>query len=94
MGPGTRMLLENIRDYASIREAAKAMDMSYTKALRMLRTMEEELGFPVVISERGGIQRGGTRLTEKGEQVLDVFEEIEEEVYRYASKLVKEKFVF
>lgn len=88
------MLLEKILEHSSLKAAAKDMEMSYTKALRLLRTMEREVGFPVVISEKGGNNRGGTRLTEKGKQVLTAFQEVETAVNSYAQKLVDEKFNF
>jgi len=68
--------------------------MSYTKALRIIRTAEEELGFPVVISKKGGNDRGETNLTEKGRQVLAVFKEIYTDVSKYAENLVNKKFKF
>ena len=87
-------LFEKIETYSSIKKATEAMGMSYAKALRIIRTAEEELGFPVVISEKGGNNRGATRLTEKGRQVLTVFKEIYTEVSEYAEKLVDKKFRF
>lgn len=94
MGPGTRVLLEKIHELSSIKAASKAMEMSYTKALRILRDMETELGFSVVVSEKGGYNRGGTKLTEKGEKVMNAFKEIEQDVTLYAQKLVDDKFKF
>lgn len=91
---GPMELLEKIEKYSSIKKATAAMGMSYTKALRILRVIEEELGFPVVISEKGGVNRGMTKLTEKGKQVLIVFRQINTEVSAYAEKLVNEKFRF
>lgn len=94
MGPGTRVLLEKIHEHSSIKAASAAMEMSYTKALRILRNMERELGFPVVISKKGGNDRGGTILTEKGEYMMRAFKEIEADVLSYAQKLVDDKFKF
>ena len=94
MGPGTKMLLERIREFSSIRGASQSMDMSYTKALKMLRVMECELGFPVVHSEKGGIDRGKTELTECGEKVLHTYQEIERDVLAYAQQLMDEKFAY
>ena len=91
---GPMELLEKIETYSSIKKATEAMGMSYTKALRIIRTMEEELGFSVVISEKGGNDRGATRLTEKGKQVLTAFQEIYAEVSALAEKLLVEKFNF
>ena len=70
------------------------MGMSYTKALRIIRDAEKELGFPLVLSEKGGNNRGMTTLTEKGRQVLAAFKEIYTDVSAYAEKLVNEKFKF
>lgn len=94
IGPGIKVLLEKIDEFSSIKAASKTMGMSYTKSLRILRTMERELGFPVVISEKGGFNRGGTSLTEKGKQVLLAYKEIEHDVILYAQKLVDDKFRF
>jgi len=92
MGP--MELFEQIDRHSSIKKAAEQMEMSYTKALRIIRVAEAELGFPLVISEKGGNNRGQTRLTEKGKQVLKAFEEIQLEVSDYAQKLFDEKFRF
>ena len=92
VGPMT--LLQNIETHLSINKATKAMGMSYTKALRIIRTMEQELGFPVVISEKGGSDHGMTQLTEKGKQVLVAFQSIHADVSAYAEKLLEERFNF
>ena len=89
---GPMELFEKIEKYASIKKAAQMMEMSYTKALRIIRVAEEELGFPLVISEKGGNTRGQTRLTAKGKQVLTAFGEIQAEVSAFAEKLLQEKF--
>ncbi len=91
---GPMELLQNIEKFSSIKRATEAMGMSYTKAMRMIRIMEEELGFSVVISEKGGSQRGHSHLTERGKQVLTAFEDMYEDVSNYAQKLLEEKFCF
>ena len=93
MGPGTKDLLENIKTTSSIKGASRAMNMSYNKALHMLQNMEKELGMPVVDSQKGGYDRGGTVLTPVGEKVLKLYTQIEQRVEAYAQKLVDEKFV-
>ena len=91
-GPGTRELLERIEETSSLRQATEGMGLSYTKALRMLRDMREELGFEVVHSEKGGNARGKTVLTEQGRQVLQHYAKMEEMVSAYAQKLMDEAF--
>jgi molybdate transport system regulatory protein len=91
---GPMELFDKIETYSSIKKATGAMGMSYTKALRIIRTIEAELGFPVVISEKGGNNRGMTKLTKKGKEVLETFREIYTDVSAYAEKLTAKKFKF
>lgn len=93
-GPGTRELLERIDETSSLRQATEDMGLSYTKALRMLKDMRSELGFDLVISEKGGQSRGKTTLTDKGYQVLKVYKVMDEKVSAYAQKLLNETFTF
>lgn len=93
-GPGTRELLERIDETSSLRQATEDMELSYTKALRMLKGMRSELGFDVVVSEKGGQSRGKTTLTEKGRDVLEAYKAIDEKVCAYAQKLLDESFLF
>ena len=91
---GPMELMEKIDTYSSLKKATEAMGMSYTKALRIIRDIERELGFPIVISIKGGNERGSTKLTVKGKQVLLTYKEIFNDVSSYAEKLVLEKFRF
>jgi len=91
---GPMELLEKIEKYSSIKKATEAMGMSYTKALRIIRDIEEELEFPIVLSEKGGNNRGMTELTRKGKEVLETFKEIYADVSAYAEKLIAKKFNF
>lgn len=94
IGKGVKEMLDAIELNKSIKKATEYTGISYPKAIRMIRTLEEELGFPVVISEKGGNERGGTRLTEKGKEVLETYRRIEKAVEEYAEKLVNEEFNF
>jgi len=91
---GPMELMEKIDTYSSLKKATEAMGMSYTKALRIIRDIETELGFPVVVSMKGGNERGSTKLTVKGKEVLKVYKEIYEDVSAYANKQIEEKFRF
>lgn len=94
MGKGVRELLESIDKEQSIKKATEETGISYPKAMRMLRIFREEIGFPAVVSEKGGNHFGGTKLTKEGREVLECYTEIEQQVSDYAAKLVKEKFNF
>lgn len=94
LGKGVKEMLDAIEMYQSIKKATEYTGISYPKAIRMVRTLEEELGFAVVISEKGGNERGGTRLTQQGKEVLETYRRIEKAVEEYAQKLVEQEFRF
>jgi len=74
MGTGRARLLAEIRETGSLSTAAKNMGMSYRHAWGTIQHMEEIFGKEIVISERGGSDRGQTSLTEEGERLLAEFE--------------------
>lgn len=92
-GPGVRELLNEIERTHSIKSACENMNMSYVKALRIVRKAENEMGFPIAISQKGGHKGGGTHLSEKGKAFIAAYEEIEKEVDELAQKLVDEKLL-
>jgi molybdate transport system regulatory protein len=77
LGSGRIVLLNKIKDLGSIRQAALEMKMSYRQAWQMVESMNEKAGTPLVISQRGGKGGGKALLTDKGLEILKVFEELE-----------------
>lgn len=69
-GPGCQQLLSLIRDTGSVRHASEQMGLSYSKAWRMIRELEAQAGFPVIVRRQGGRAGGAARLTEAGERLL------------------------
>ena len=94
IGKGVRVILDSIDEHKSIKKASEVTGISYPKVMRILKIFEDELGFPAVISEKGGSHYGGTQLSEKGRAVLECYRKIESEVAVYAKKLVRERFKF
>lgn len=94
IGKGVKEMLDAIETHKSIKKATEQTGISYPKAIRMIQILEEELGFPVVISEKGGNTRGGTHLTEKGRDVLEAYRKIEKSVDEYARQLLEQEFNF
>ncbi|HEY8990941.1 MAG TPA: hypothetical protein VIM46_03115 [Luteolibacter sp.] len=74
-GPGKAELLERIRSTGSLNAAAGEMEMSYMKAWKIVRGLNERFREPVVALSRGGDQRGGASLTPTGEQLLALYRE-------------------
>jgi molybdate transport system regulatory protein len=69
-GAGRAQLLEAIDARGSLRQAARALRMSYRNAWGYLRQLEAAAGFRLVERAPGGRRRGGMRLTPKGRDFL------------------------
>lgn len=65
-GEGPYRLLKGIQETGSLHGAAMAMEMSYSKALKILKKAEEVIGEPLTRRETGGAYGGGSRLTPTG----------------------------
>jgi len=79
LGPGCRDLLRLIQENGSVRLACEAMKLSYSKAWRILNTLEAEVGFTVLSRRPGGKSGGETALTPEGEVLLERFDAYERE---------------
>jgi len=73
LGYGRVVLLENIREHGSISAAARAMEMSYLRAWKLVDSMNRQSRKPVVEKSTGGRGGGGAVLTECGEQAIQAF---------------------
>ena len=69
-GEGPYRLLCGVRERGSLRAAAQEMGMAYTKAMRLLKCAEAELGFALTCRTIGGRKGGGSVLTPEAEQLL------------------------
>ncbi len=77
LGKGGAKILRAIEKHGSISKACKELGMSYRFVWNYLKRMEEVLGDAVVEKERGGVERGGTKLTPLGRSLLETYERIE-----------------
>ncbi len=91
-GPGIAALLKNVQEHHSLRAAAMAMGMAYSKAWTIIKTSEENLGFKLLASTTGGKNGGGATLTAEAEKILLAYEEYSKELKQYANTLFAEKF--
>lgn len=70
-------LLYLIRDTQSVRDACSRMQISYSTAWNMLNAAENELGYPLLLRNKGGPSGTGSLLTQKGEKLLNAYERFE-----------------
>ena len=88
-GPGVCELLERIREEGSIQAAAARMELSYTKAWKILNRAEKELGTSLITRVCGGKNGGSSTLTEAGQEAVKDFREMENKLAAYADELLK-----
>jgi len=72
-GPGTMQLLTLLGETRSLRHACQQMGLSYSKGLHMLAVMEEELGYQVVQSRKGGRAGGESVITPAGLALMEKY---------------------
>jgi len=65
-GPGTYDLLVLVDESGSLRQAAGALGMSYSKAWRIMRRAEDRLGLRLLERRVGGSAGGGSALSADG----------------------------
>ena len=80
-------LLAKIAECGSITQAAKAIKMSYKAAWDAIDAMSNLAGEPLMQRAAGGKGGGGTRLTQRGEQLVKNFGLIEREHLRFVEQL-------
>ena len=91
-GNGTEQLLELIGVTGSVNTACQAMQMSYTKAWKMINRIEKKLGYRVMERVAGGREGGGSQLTEEGERLLRAYQKMRAEV-QAAAEISFQKYV-
>jgi molybdate transport system regulatory protein len=86
LGNGAAFLLDGIVRTGSIRAAAAELNMSYSKAWRIIRLLEGALGVPVLVRCKGGNLHGGAALTPLGTRVLAAYTVMRDDVAAYATR--------
>lgn len=89
LGYGRIVLLERIKQYGSITEAAKSMNMSYRHAWELVDSMNRQSKSPLVETATGGKGGGGARLTDAGEKAIGSFCKLYERFQDFLKKEVR-----
>ncbi len=91
-GPGVRDLFLNIDSEKSVKAACEKMDLSYSKAWKMIRNVEKALGQPAVTRTHGGTEGGSAQLTDAGRMLLEKYIRFEEKGRQALRKAFEEEF--
>ncbi|MCL2437110.1 MAG: NTP transferase domain-containing protein [Clostridiales bacterium] len=78
-GPGTLLLLNLTQETGSLKQAAQQMGVSYSKALKMIAGMENQLGYTILESRQGGSGGGSSIITKRGLDFMKRYEAFESE---------------
>lgn len=73
-GPGVHQLLHLIQELGLLSEACRRMNISYGKGRKMIRTMEEQMGAPVLETRQGGKVGGYSRLTPEALRMMHAYD--------------------
>ncbi|MDO5717868.1 MAG: LysR family transcriptional regulator [Tissierellia bacterium] len=85
-GPGIAYLLEGIKETGSLNQATKNMNMAYSKAWTIIKESEEMLGYKLIERYPGS---KGSKLTKKGEDILNLYYEIKNEIMLAANDVLE-----
>lgn len=92
-GPGVAQLLSIVEETQSLNVAAQRMHMAYSKAWHIIKTAEEALGYPLLVRKVGGVDGGGSSVTEEGKKIVRQFFQFQQEAYEIADDLFRKYFL-
>jgi molybdate transport system regulatory protein len=90
LGPGKIALLEGIRTYRSVSEAARQMHISYRRAWLLLDSLNKSFDMLVTVNSVGGRGGGGAEITPFGVLLIERYREVERKLNDVAGECLKE----
>ncbi|WP_130806289.1 winged helix-turn-helix domain-containing protein [Senegalia massiliensis] len=91
-GKGPYELLIQINKLGSINMACKNLNMSYSKGLKIINNIENELKLKLLDRTIGGRSGGGCSLTEDAKILIHAYEKFTEELDIEMNRLFKKYF--
>jgi len=91
-GDGPYELLKRVEKTNSLNEAAHQMGMSYSKAWKLIQTMENRLGFTLLDRKTGGASGGGSEVTPEAAELMKRYDRFEKDVGEANEQLSQRHF--
>jgi molybdate transport system regulatory protein len=91
-GDGPYELLRRIETTGSLHRAAAQMEMAYSKAWKLIRMVEQKLGFRLLEREVGGRLGGGSRLTQRAKELMSCYALFREEAHEAVNRIFQKRF--
>lgn len=86
-GPGVADLMKLVEELGSLSAACKEMKMSYSKAWKIIKAAQDDLGIVLMEGSRGGERGGQTVLAEDGKAFLEKYTAFEQEAREAVGRL-------
>jgi molybdate transport system regulatory protein len=91
-GEGPHQLLRRVEKTKSLHEASRQMNMSYSKAWKLVQQIEKRLGCIFLDKKVGGLSGGGSRVTPEGREFLKRYERFESEAKKSVERSYQKHF--
>ena len=93
LGPGRRELLQAVDEQGSISQAARILKITYRKAWGQIKTMEDQLGLPLVRKTSGGLGGGSACLAPEARTLLSQYDRLAQGIQEEVDRRFKEIFL-
>lgn len=91
-GPGAHHLLQLVEETSSLSKACRQMGISYSKGRKIIFTLEQQFGVPVIESRQGGKDGGFSYLTEDARDLMRRYDAFCEEAQNALQVLFEKHF--
>jgi len=91
-GDGPYELLRRVEKTKSLHRAANQMGMAYSKAWRLIQTLEGRLGFPILERKAGGKSGGGSQVTPKAKTLMNHYGRFRKDVKDAMERIYRRHF--
>ena len=91
-GDGPYELLKGVEKTGSLHKAADHMEMAYSKAWKLIRTMEQKLGFALLDRKVGGRSGGGSQITPRAKELMLSYDKFRGEAEEAIERIFQKHF--
>ena len=92
-GEGQLRILEAIENNGSISAAAKSMSMGYRSMWGRLKKIEQRMGKPLLIRQKGGVSGGQSILTPEAKVLVHRFKQLQDRLNDVSEKVFKDIYL-
>lgn len=91
-GEGPYELLVLVNELGSLNKAAQAMQMSYSKTIKIIKKCENALNIKLLEREIGGLDGGGSTITKAGLDLIERYQKFKKNGEKAIKKAYNEAF--